>query len=135
MLPELKILKDVADNLVIKDFVVPAGEVYKVLWINVHFWANANVGNRRVGVQVLDPTGAVIFQSDAAVVQTANLTCWYDFAPGVPDGPTTINAMMNVPLPAEFKIPSGCTLRVLDTAAISLTDDMYVYGVVERLQL
>lgn len=133
MLRDIRLISDITVNDSNKDlFTVPDGEHYAVLWVHADVSASADVGNRRITLEVL--SGAtVIFRTWARQAQAAGTQYFYDFSSGS-DAVAAANGVEHVPLPTGFVVPTGCILRVRDYNAIAAgADDMLLHAVVERV--
>jgi hypothetical protein len=88
--------------------VQPAATRWRLQSVAVTLATSAAVGNRTVGLQVLQD-GNTVMQVYAATPQTPGTTITYTWAPGLPfdaNGPQQQNA----PLPSDFYVSDGATI-------------------------
>lgn len=131
---DLVLLSDTGLNDSDKNFTVPAGYVYQVLWIWVELTSDATAGNRQMSVQLFSSLGQRIGEVRAGVVQAASLTRYYMFAASLADllAFRDTNYLMT-PFPPTILLPANYTIRILDENAIAAgTDDMVVRVMVAR---
>jgi hypothetical protein len=126
-------LSDVTANDSDKSFTVPANTEYQILGIYVELTTTATAGNRELNVQVQTGAGVVTERlGRASVLQTASLTRYYLFGPGVADmlafrGSPTAD-LLTTPIPVTSLLLAAQVLRVWDKNAIDpAADDMNVY--------
>jgi len=110
-----------------KTFVVPAGKLWKMLSIYVHYTATADVGNRFVNIQIIDPDTKVVFYVRAAA-QVASAQIWYVWVPALSPDDNASNYMFYGPLPSPCILPPGWSIHIWDESAIQpAADDMLCY--------
>lgn len=129
------LLTDTDLNDTSKDFVVPSGYIYELLYGQVSLVTTSTVGNRQLAIQILDDDSVVITTINAGAVQAASTTRQYNFIQGVPRETSFVTNSLNVAIPDEFIMLPGYTIRVIDTAAIdAAADDMTVQLMVRKVR-
>jgi hypothetical protein len=120
---------------------VPAGKLWRLLWLAVGLTTTATVGNRSLHVYLTDGTniiwktylganiaasqvGTLYLEPDAAANATAR--------PG-PGASNSANVSATYGIPDCLLLPAGSTIRVYDRSAIDpAADDMLIgYGILE----
>lgn len=123
--PELQV--DEAANDSDKTITVPAGEEWVVKWIWVELVSDGNAGNRNMEIQIQDDAADVIARIATGIVQAANLTRYYLFAPNVTELAAFRDTDKLSTIMPEWVLPTGYIIRVWDNKAISAAgDDMVV---------
>lgn len=126
-LPLVARLYDATANDSDKTFTVPAGELWKINNAHVTLVTTATVGNRQIVIEVSDAGGALMGRISAGAVQAASLTRHYSIMQGTYRESAFVNADIQIPMPADLYVKSGCTIRVYDSAAVAAAaDDMAV---------
>lgn len=120
-------VRDATADLSNKQWLVPEGEMWRVLSACVSLATTATVGNRLMCLQVLNEAGAQIKRLVPGAVQAASTTVYYCYLQGIYRETSVINSTIEVPLPVEFYVLPGCTVRFCDLNAIAVgADDMVV---------
>ena len=110
-----------------KSYVVPAGRQWFVDWIHIILTTTATVGNRQIGIQVLDESSNIMYDLHAGAVVAESLTRHIMALPGVPRETAFVAAQLQMGLPRRMQLLPGWTLRVYDNAAVdAAADDMVV---------
>jgi hypothetical protein len=117
-----------------KEFVCPAGEIWRLNAIFVKYVSDATVGNRQVVAEVQNAAGSVLGRISAGAVQAASLTRYYMFMQGTFRETAFVNGDIQVPIPQDSYILSGSKLRVYDSANVAAGDDMTVAYSIERMK-
>ena len=95
------------------DSVVTGNHVHRVLYGQVSLTTDATVANRRVRLQAIDDGANVVFNSDAGVVVPASQSNQaHDFMQGVTRETSFTDNAVQVPIPEDFVLLPGWTLRV-----------------------
>lgn len=116
-----------------KSFTVPASAVWEIAHIWIEYTSTATVGNRLVAIEIQDSAADIVGRFTAGIVQTASLTRYYTFAPGVPDLTAFRNtSYLSNPVPL-LQLPASYIVRIYDIAAIAAAaDDMIVQMLVKQ---
>lgn len=102
------------------DHVVPSGAQRKVLYGQVTLTTDATVANRRVVLQVLDDTDAVIYDTHAgAVVAASAADQHHEFMQGIFRETSFIGNALQVPIGADMVMIEGWTLRITIENAVA----------------
>jgi len=129
--PELQIEETANDSD--KPITVPAGQIWRVLWIHVELATTATVGNRQIAIEGRDASDDIIFSESAGAVQAASLTYTYTCQPGAVREAAFVNGQINLPIPPDFILPAGYDVHIFDSAAVAAAaDDMVVQMMVEK---
>jgi hypothetical protein len=115
-------VKDPSENDSDKTFTVPDQRTWEIASIFVTVVASADVGNRLLGVDVLDGNSTVLYSTRAAAVQVASATEYYRFLPGGFSPSETVATHHFVPL-GSMILPEGWSVRVWDSAAVKADAD------------
>lgn len=127
--------RDAALNDSNKSWVVPDGEMWKILWAHVRYTSSADVGNRQMTFLIKDADGNEIFDIAAGIVQAAGLTRHYNFAQGVYRETAFAADELQTPIPVDCYLPAGYTLQFYDSAAVAVAaDDMIVNFAIQRFK-
>lgn len=122
--------EDVTLNDSSKQWEVPTGRLWQILWLDVTLISSAGAGNRQLEVRV-QRAGATKWttMARAGIVQAASLTRYYHFAPGAPDLTAFRDTdWLATPLPVTTILRGGDTLQVWDKAAIAAAaDELYAW--------
>ena len=118
------------------DFIVdigpPANEIWKVHELKIKYKASAGVGSRSIATTRLDEDGVGIW-SLAAMAPTASQDAdiyMTDILIGERGSITPVDIAVEIQT-RPFMLPKGHRIRLEDTADISATDAVSVFGVVE----
>lgn len=103
-------------------------------YLSVQYTSNATAGNRQVVVQILDAQANVWFQMSAGAVQAASLVRRYNFLSGAARETAAVNGELNVPVPENWFVPAGGSIKVFDSAGIAAGDSMIVSGAVSTVR-
>lgn len=132
--PVLGVLDDDPNNSD-KTFIVPDGEMWKLIYANVTLFTSAAVGNRQIRLSVVNPDGYDVGYISAGATQAASLTRSYGFLQGIYRETSFIDGMIQTPIPMDLFLPAGSLLRFHDSAGISVAaDDMTVAFSVQRFK-
>lgn len=127
----LDTIVDIADDDSNKEWDVPAGEMWQILWVYVQYTSTAGAGNRQLAIDIEHPgaaLGVIAPMARAGATQAASLTYHYFAAPGSAD----LTALRDTTyLPIGFivtpMLTGGDRLRIWDNKAIAAAaDDMHV---------
>ena len=124
----ISLVQDENLNTSLKDFVVPLGTEWQILWIWVEYTSTITSGSRQLEVQILDSGSSTISQFQTAIEQDSNLTYKYLFGMVMPnsDTPRNNNYFMAT-LPSGTYLAEGQKIRIWDNKTIdSSADDMLV---------
>ena len=78
-------------------------------------------------IEIQDSANNVLMLIQAGAVQAASTTVNYNFAVGLENETSVVNANLNKALPAQLVLTAGMIIRVYDTAAVAAAaDDMVV---------
>lgn len=117
------------------DFLVPAGiGYYRVLYGQVILTTDATVANRQLAVGVYDDAGApaLIFDNHAgAVVAASQAGVHFELMPGVPRETAVVAGSLQVPIPSNYIVRGGWTIRARLSAGGQAGDVFTVKLVVE----
>jgi hypothetical protein len=128
--------RDASLNLSTKPWLVPAGEMWRVLSACVSLATTATVGNRLMCIQVLNEAGAQIKRLVPGNVQAASTTVFYCFLQGIYRETSVVNGAIEGPIPIDFYVLPGNTIRFCDINAVDpVADDMIVAFQIERIAL
>lgn len=128
---------DVTLNDSDKTVTVPVGKTWRVLSIHGQLIASGNAGNRVLTVVISNATPTAIFPraSTAAVAATqiGGIRLYACLAPSTTvfqryENTDYVTVAYSAPLPSEFYLEAGSTIRVYDQAAIdAAADDLAVF--------
>lgn len=115
-------------------FKVPNNIQWLLESIYLEYVAENTGSDRQIEIQIQDHTGDVIAVIRAGKEQGVNTTRKYMFAAGL----TRLTAFydtdyLTVPLPFDYILREGWTLRIFDNNAVSATDDMDIQIVVREM--
>jgi len=128
----ITVIQDTTLNDSDKTFTVPSGKQWKLLYGHVFLATSADAGNRRMRFSITDGTN-VIYDLRALNVQVASTTERYNLGQ-FNDVTESVATAHNLPIPNEFILDAGFTVRLVDVAAIAATaDDMDVFLIVEEI--
>ena len=124
-----------------KTIPVPAGKVWRLLWVAIALNTSANAGNRSLRVYITDGTNIVwstYLGANIAASQVGTMYLEPDAAanssarPG-PQSSTSANVSATYGIPDCLYLPAGCQIRVYDRQAVdAAADDLVIaYGYVE----
>lgn len=101
-------------------FTVPYGKDYRVLYGQVVLTTDATAADRRVQIQVLGPTDAVVFYFHAGTTIPASKTNQHMcFMQGVPRETALIGDSLLVPIGLDLVVPPGYKLNVNVDAGVA----------------
>ncbi len=131
--PPIATVRDATADQSSKTFTVPDDEQWRLNWAHVVFVSNATVGNRRIVMDVLNASDAVLIDMGASAVQAASVTRHYQFLQGIYRETDFIQGELEVPMPQDLWLTAGMKLRFRDEAEIAPAgDDMTVTFQYER---
>lgn len=110
---------------------IEIGTRVQLLSIRIEYEASAAGGQRRIGIQLLDPLLIVIRSFELAGMVMPNNSKIFEIAPGLVQG--TAVTVEHETLPDGFVFAVGQTLRILDIGANDPTGDnmiVHVTGIV-----
>jgi hypothetical protein len=112
-----------------KSFTVPADTERHILWIWVEYTSTGTAGDRQLVVEVQAAGPDVIAQwARAGIVQTASLTRYYQFGPGLPDDIAFRDTdYLRTPIPTSGVLKAGDILRIYENNDVDDDDDMIVH--------
>lgn len=129
-------IRDAVANLSNKQWLVPEGEMWRILSACVSLATTSTVGNRVMCLQVLNEDGDQIKRLVPGNVQAASTTVYYCFLQGIYRETSVINSTIESPIPIDFYVLPGNTIRFCDISAIAVgADDMVVAFQIERIPL
>ena len=110
-----------------KTITVATGEEWEIQSIRVELVTTGNAGDRQMTVQVRDGSDDIVFEVTAGLVQAANLTYNYHFAPDVVNITSVLDTShVSTPFP-KLVLPAGYDLRIFDNNAVdAAADDMVI---------
>ena len=121
-------------NDIDKILTVPTARVWRVQALRVELVTDATIGDRQLAVQFRDASDDVIFEVVPGIVQAANLTINYHFAPHLADltsARDTTFLMTNIP---DLVLGAGFDIRIFDNNTVAaLADDMIVQALILEL--
>jgi len=124
---EVILTADVVTNDSDKSFTVPAGSEWTLLSLRAELISTGTAGNRQMVIEIQDSANNVLMLIQAGAVQAASTTVNYNFAVGLENETSVVNANLNKALPAQLVLTAGMIIRVYDTAAVAAAaDDMVV---------
>ena len=111
--------------------VLPISQWCLLVSLQFQWVASATLGSRIISVLVKDSLNNVLWQTPPATALVPSTTLNGSVGGGVPSTnaagpPITYTA----PIPFDFPIPPGCTVEVIDTAAITITDTCSISAIV-----
>lgn len=122
-------------NSSVKNFTVPTGKRWEILYISVKFVTSAQTGNRTLEVRLTDPSGNFFFRGTSEQVQAASGTTVYNFLPGISDA-ASAGARVMIPLPVQCILPQNFVLTIVDNATIDVSvDDMSVHILLKEFEI
>lgn len=101
------------------------GDRARFTGIRIAYVATATAGTRTIVMRVLDSAGDTVRELRCTVTITAGQTQSYDLAPGNVSNTGTPNLQ---PMPSNFYLLPGQTLRFLDSANVAAADDLIIYA-------
>jgi len=129
---EIVTLSDDALDDTDKEFAVPAGFEYQLLWVWVELITVVTAANRQMRVTLRDGSNDVIGQVRAGATQAASLTRFYMFAPALADLTAFRDTdYLMTPFPPTVFLTAGQNVRVRVNLA-QAGDDMVVKMQVAR---
>lgn len=128
-IPVIKELFDSTPNINDKSIVVPNNELWHINFVQAIFVTSATVGNRLLALEVTNADGNLILTIKASITQAASLTRIYTGLQGQFRETSVINDEIHQPIPADFYLTPGSTIRFYDTADIDgAADDLTITG-------
>lgn len=121
-----------------KKITVPTGVEWEIKWLWVEYTSSGTVGNRALRFSILDPADDIIYLQKAKNTQAASITEYYTARPTQSlEGPSEDETYWHeIPLPPNFKLRGGFSIRVWDNANIdAAADDMILQLVVEEREV
>ena len=133
--PNIIELIDVALNDSNKNFVVPSGKQWKLLYGSFTLITSANAGNRQMRISFFDGANNVFYRSTAANVQTASVT--ENYAAGqFGDSAETTTQQHTLPIPVNSILPGGFQINIADSFGIDAAgDDLSIRLIAEETDL
>lgn len=110
-----------------KSWTVPNNEIWKINWAHIIFTSTATVGDRSVEIEITDADSNDVLDVHPGSVQAASNTYHYVYLQGIYRETSFTLNVMQVPIPKDFYLQPGWTIRFYDSAAIdAAADDMTV---------
>jgi hypothetical protein len=126
-IPPIGAVYDATANDSDKSWTVPGNEQWKLNFAHATLTTTATVGNRLLALRVNDANGNLVFDVTSGALQTASLTRHHQFMQGIFHETAFANGEIQVPIPADFYLLPGYTLRIFDESAIdAAADDMII---------
>lgn len=112
-----------------KLFQTPPGYEGIIYWIWVELTTSATAGNRQLEIRIENSLGVNVgCLARASTVQATGILRKYLFAPGIADLAALRDTdYLTTPIPANTRVVSGDSIRVLDNKGISAIDTLNVY--------
>lgn len=120
--PTIREVVDVVLNDSSKDFKVPKGKQWKLLYGSTSLITTATVGDRQFQLVFRDSADDIIYIIRAAAVQAASLTEFYSLGQ-FGDTAQTVDGRHTIPIPINAILDENFSIRIEDSAAIAPTDD------------
>lgn len=114
-----------------KEFTVPDGEVWRILWSYFKITSDGTAGNRRGHLKIEDSSGDVIFLHLSAATQAASSDRSYNFMPGCARDSAFAGDIITIPIPMVCDVEPGSVITIGDYANISASDEVTYSLVVE----
>lgn len=128
-IPVIKELFDATPNINDKSIFVPKNELWHINFIQAIFVTTATVGDRLLALELTNADGNLILMIKASISQAASQTRSYTGLQGQFRETSFVNDEIHQPLPADFYLTPGSTLRFYDTADIDgSADDLTISG-------
>jgi len=115
-----------------KSFVVPSNELWHINFVQAIVTTTATVGNRRMSLSVTNADGNLILAITASATQAASLVRTYTGLQGQFRETSFVNDELQQPIPDDFYITPGSTIRVYDLENIDATDTVVISGSYKR---
>jgi len=133
--PKILQLNDILANDSDKNFIVPAGRQWKLLYGHIILTTTASAGNRRIRFILEDADGNRLYLIDAILVQVASTTERYSLGQfGEPL--ENVAAVHHLPIPVNVILPENFRIHILDSAAIdAAADDLTLRLIVEETDI
>jgi hypothetical protein len=117
-----------------KTFTVGANRRQRMVSIFVDITTTVTAGNRIITIAFGDGTNEILRQANLTAVVASSTNAYIRFAVGNPYAASATNAY--VPLPADFWLSAGYTIRVYDANGVdAAADDMTVVLYYEELDV
>ena len=131
----LQLISDEAENDSDKNFNVPAGREWEVLWVWVELTTVDAVDVRNMCITIYDDANDIIGEYRAGATQAVSLTRYYMFAPAVADLTAfrDTNYLMSCIAPTTF-LKENYHLRVWDCNAASPAADTMIVQIMVAWQ-
>ena len=100
----------VAGNVVV-DFTPPTNQAYRVLYGHSVIACDGTAADRRFKFTLYDENSKIVIDAHTGAVVTAGLTRHIAMKQGIYRETTFIDADIELPIPKDFIIPQGYTLR------------------------
>ncbi len=114
---------DEAANNSNKRIIVTAGQEWEILSIWAEFATSNMAGNRQIAVSILDSADDVIGVVLAGIVQAADTSRYYLFAPALADLTSVRGSFyLTTPIP-RWILPPGYKIQIRDKEAKDLSHD------------
>lgn len=128
-IPVIKELFDATPNINDKSIIVPDNELWHINFVQAIFTTSSTVGNRSLALQVINSDSNIILTISASVIQAASLTRLYTGLQGQFREAAFVNDEIHQPIPNDFYLIPGSTIRFYDTANIDgAADDLTISG-------
>ena len=100
---------------------VPTDRLFEIFAVAVEWIASSNAGDRRVTVRIRNRNGQPLYQRRSKLVQVADQSIRYVWAPGMPDEDTAEQFQLLQPMPL-LSMEEGGIVDIRDIASIDAAD-------------
>lgn len=116
-----------------KDFTVPTGEWWHIRHVYVDYTADNTVGDRRILLEVVDGSSNTLLSIGLTENFSASENLKLIFANGMSDA-AVANGQAKISIP-DLILPEGYILRLRESLAADVDDDMSVYVLHDTMSL
>lgn len=111
-----------------KTFTVPANQEWEILWVWAEFTSlTGTVGNRQIGLMIMDNAADTIGRYQAGMVQGNGLVKYYLFAPSLADMTAFRDTdFLTTPLPPTLILSAGQIIKIWDNKSIDAGGDTLI---------
>lgn len=110
-----------------KNFTVPAGRIWLIHYVRVQYVSQGNAGSRRLLFRLDTDLSTFSYEVAAGVTQPVDVTRFYAFASGLPQGTSFIANRLMCPIPARSLLVAGDRIQLNDDNNVApTTDDMTI---------